>query len=245
MKNIAKKNGYYFNTESEKLEKFELVKAEFTLAEGTPVRYYCKLGGVDAVVESEDLVLYESEAAFKTGYRMAWTPLEPRELRNCMPIVHQLPKNKTWAFRNGKAEFIEVDDILLVYENGVFSVASGEKFYTSTKSVYMYNDYVVKEADGSERKVECVASKMALTDKQKELVERLNAIAREMYDAGLYVAYESDYGRIIVANNANTKDMRLDYEELEGYEDVSDFTVATDFDVAYRCCDDSLYAIFE
>lgn len=239
MKRIATLNeGYYFNEKTEKLEKYELIKAEFTLAEDELIRYYCKLGGAETVIESNDLVVYECEGCFKGGDR--WPLIEMSGLRN--PI-----KGQNWAFRNGKAEQVDMTTVGFTLDSRGIRVTSGEKFYASPTDVYKYNDYIVKEADGSERKVVSIASKMALNDKQKELVEELKQITEKMRKENLSLYFDTENNYLAVFNHENAEEYLCDYESHEdcGFVAVDDFAVPIQTHCSYYSYDDSYQIKFK
>ena len=216
--------GDYFNEKTEKLEKYELIKAEFTLAEDELIRYYCKLGGAETVIESNDLVVYRFEECFKSGDR--WPLVKMSDI--CNPT-----RGKDWAFRNGKAEQVDMTTVGLTLDSFGVRVTSGEMFYASPTDVYKYNDYIVKEADGSERKVVSISSKMALNDKQKALLGEFESVMEKMHKANLDLVYDTESYTLAVFNKENANESYCDYESHEdaGFIPVDEFKV----DIRSRC----------
>jgi hypothetical protein len=239
MKRIATLNeGYYFNEKTEKLEKYELIKAEFTLTEDELIRYYCKLGGTETVIDSNDLVVYRSEECFKSGDRC---PLVK------MSDIHIPTKKSDWAFRNGKAEQVDMTTVGFTLDNHGVRVASGEKFYATPTDVYKHNDYIVKEADGSERKVVSIASKMALNDKQKALLGEFEELISKMKEANLDLVYDTEECSLAVFNYENAVEKANSYDSYEddGYTAVDDFAVFVKGRCDYYGYDDSYQIKFK
>lgn len=238
---VTAKDGYFFNQTTKKLEKYELQFAEFYLDDETPTRYHCKLGGVSTTIEVKDLVLYSSENTFKGDHAIA-SIIPTGDIDRLIPN-HKT--GKTWAFVNGCAQEIGVNGIALIYDvDKGFMVASGEKYYASKWQVYRYNDYIVKDADGTERTVVSVASKMALSDKQMALLNEFKELAKRMEDAKMQLVFDADLFRVCIANMANTTEFTFDYEDLDDFTDVDEFMVHTDIKINHWGYDDTAYALF-
>jgi hypothetical protein len=222
---VTAKDGFYFNEETKKLESYELVKAEFTLAEDSPTYYHCKLGGVDKVIKTDHLVLFENEVAFECGNFIRST--EVGHIRN---IGRVLPWDNglTWAFIDGMAKQVDATTIGLTYEDYTVRVTSGEKYYSCKSEVYKWHDYVVKEADGSERTVVSPATLVGLTDEHKKLVSEWEALYDKMREAELEFLYDTDSGCIKVFHRNKDADIEVDYSDYssEGYTSC--------YDVAHR-----------
>lgn len=240
MKNIVTaKEGFYFNEETKKLESYELVKVEFTLAEDAPVCYYCKLGGVDKVIETDHLVLFANEAAFEHGNHFG--SVEVNKLHN---FRRALPYNnntgKVWAFVDGVAKQIDATTVGLTFDGFQVSVTSGEKYYATKSEVYKWHDYVVKEADGSERTVASPATLIGLTDEHKKLVNEWEALFAKMKEARLEFLYDTDSGYIKVFHRNENADIEVDYSDFsdEGYTSCHDVTYCSKVYATYFGDDD-------
>lgn len=242
MKNIVTaKEGFYFNEETKKLESYELVKAEFTLAEDTPVRYFCKLGGVNKVIETDHLFLFANEAAFKCGNH-----IDSQDVTRC-GVNRVLPFNtntgKTWAFVDGAAKQIDATTIGLTFDGFRVSVTSGEEYYHSKSEVYMWHDYVVKDADGSERTVVAPANIIALTDEHKKLVDEWESLYDKMKEAGLRLLFDTETCELKIYHSNKNADIQIDYCNLDedGFAECREMTYCSKVSATYFCGDDGLW----
>jgi hypothetical protein len=237
---VTAKEGFYFNEETKKLESYELVKVEFTLAEDSPTYYHCKMGGVDKVIKTDHLVLFENEVAFECGNFIRST-----EAVHLPSIGRALPWNNglTWAFVDGMAKQVDATTIGLTYEDYTVRVTSGEKYYSCKSEVYKWHDYVVKEADGSERTVVSPATLIGLTDEHKKLVSEWEALSKKMLEAGLEFLYCTESGRIMVFHRNKDADIEVDYTDLseDGFTACHDAVYRTDVNAIYLGCDDDIW----
>lgn len=245
MKQIVKANdGYLFNETSKKLEKYELIKIEFTPDDDTPTRYFCKLGGIETMIETDNLLLFNDEDMFKRGlFVPSKDAIDKYQLCRILP-VHDA--GLTWAFEDGMAVEVDAKTIGLTYQDNKTFISSGRKYYASKDEIFKYNDYIVKEADGTERVVVSPATKMALTDEHKSLLDKFNALVDEMRKADLTFVYDEPYGRIKVANLANVKSFDIDYSDgTDGRIVVDDFLVNTAICCSYTTDDYGVVVSFK
>ena len=63
---IQKNGGYMFNTVSKQLEKYEFISCKFNFLKNE-VQYKCRLGGVEKIIEDNNLKVYASESDYKKG----------------------------------------------------------------------------------------------------------------------------------------------------------------------------------
>lgn len=243
MKNIITANkGFYFNEETKKLESYELVKVEFTLAEDAPTYYHCKLGGVDKVIKTDHLVLFENAAAFECGNH-----IHSKEVNGLHNFRTALPFNINtgwvWAFVDGMAKQVDAATIGLTYDGFRVYVTSGEKYYGCKSDVYKWHDYVVKEADGSERTVVSPANIIALTDEHKKLVDEWESLYDKMTKAGLRLLYDTDSGDLRIYHKNDSADIQIDYCNLdeEGFTECREIPYCSKVSATYFCGDDGLW----
>lgn len=245
MKQIVKASeGYLFNETSKKLEKYELIKIEFTLDDNTPTRYFCKLGGIETMIETDNLLLFNDEDMFKRGlFAPSKDAIDKYQLNRILP-THGV--GLTWAFEDGMAIEVDAKTIGLTYQDYKTFISSGRKYYASKDEVFQYNDYIVKESDGTERVVVSPATKMALSDAQNELVDKFNALVVEMRQAHLDFIYDSSYGKVKVVNLTHAKSMNVDYYDHDnGGIPVDDFLVDTNIGCSYTNDDDAVIIEFK
>lgn len=238
MKKIITTDGYYFNEESEMLEKFELIKVVTCMSEGACANYHCKLGGVPTILHEkpqENIEIYENEEQYRSG-----VPMKKQEIPDHFLCNQYFEGNVVWAFIGGKATMVEVPTICVTFEKGKgYYVADGTKYYTTCEEVYKYNDYIVKEADGLERVVKCLASKMALTPEQKALVEEFKSLVERMEDAKMKLEYDIEGNELIAYNGHNPLTVTY-YGDDESGEDVTMFSETLMRNLGYISCDDKV-----
>lgn len=245
MKQIVKASeGYLFNETSKKLEKYELIKIEYTLDDDTPTRYFCKLGGVATMIEDNRLPLFHNEDEFKRGNSIpSKDAIDKYQLHRILPTHGS---GLTWAFEDGMAIEVDAKTIGLTYQDDKTFISSGRRYYSNKEEVFMYNDYIVKEADGTERVVVSPATKMALSDEHKLLVDKFNALVVEMRQAHLDFIYDSSYGKVKVVNLTHAKSMNVDYYDAD-YDGVpvDDFLVDTNISCSYTNDEDTVIIEFK
>ena len=234
---ISFKNGYLFNNESKKLEYFQFEKAEFSFHNGE-VKYFGKLGGADVVLD--DVKLYESEERFKMG----------QDFTNKETIndgEYQMRKI-AWVFRNGKAIPTPHDEKYVATRRWMVELANGERAYESAEEAYDFNNIVVKEADGTERVVECAYSKCKLTETQELYLTQLSALVEGMEKENLGFIYDERDGKVKVINKTRIERIETDcerYDTCEGWADVQNMYVPTAIHCSYTHDDDFVNAKFK
>lgn len=244
------KDGYVFNTESKQLEKCELIGVIFTLSEESPISYACKLGGVETtIIEDQEhpLWMYLDEEHYKTGHAIERVYMK-NTIQKVLPYTLDEQNNpKVWVFEMGEAKQICAKDILMRYtfKDGKCEVM-GIKCYESREDVYRHNDFIVKEDDGSERLVECIASKMKLTEEQCAIIKELEDVLQRTKDVGLRL-FHDEYNETLWAYNVlNTEQCISVYSSDAG--DYSDFERVDDFGISVKSsvwndyCDNSIMA---
>ena len=222
---ISFKNGYLFNNESQKLEYFQFEKAEFSFHNGE-VKYFGKLAGVDVVLD--DVLLYESEERFKQGQDCT----HKESISDGEYQMHKM----AWVFRNGKAISTPHDEKYVATKRYKVELANGERAYESSEEAYDFNDIVVKEADGTERVVECAASKCKLTETQELYLAQLFALVECMEKENLGFIYDARDGKVKVINTARIEKIEIDcgrYDACEGWADIQNMYVPTAIDCSY------------
>lgn len=212
MAKIATKNGYYFNEESNKLESFEIKRVIFTLKEDSLVKYECKLGGVDTTLESVALPIYATKEHFETDIK-----IELQTPRRCASISRIIPKDgKVWGFKNGQAYSVLSHDIELcatMGEDGVLTYSSlnGEEYYNSREDVFQNNDYIIKNADGTEQLVKCTASKMTFSEHQLAIIKELEEVLAKCKESKINFIVDTYNEDLVAYNSANNNGVRVSY----------------------------------
>lgn len=234
---ISFKNGYLFNNESQKLEYFQFEKAEFSFHNGE-VKYFGKLAGVDVVLD--DVLLYESEERFKQGQDCT----KKESISDGEYQMHKM----SWVFRNGKAIQTPHDEKYVATKRYRVELANGERAYESSEEAYDFNDIVVKEADGTERVVECAASKCKLTETQELYLTQLSALVECMEKEHLGFIYDERDGKVKVINKTRIEKIETDcdrYDACEGWADIQNMYVPTAIHCSYTHDDEFVNAKFK
>ena len=229
---VAPKQGYVFNEMSGKLESFEFIRCVFALNEDIPMTTYCKLGGVDAELQG-DFAVYDGENSFKINSRIEWSDANFWKLDQLLPN-HRRNKGKCWTFINGRADYVDVINELIEYADSKFSLVSGRTYYTRESEVYKFNDIIVKNADGSERIVESIATKMKFTPSQMSAIYDLRKAIEKVKGLGIRLGYDVESG-IMDAYNSAIGDVISDYDEQDEYIDCHNVCEMITDGIMYIC----------
>lgn len=198
-KKIKTQDGYVLNKETGKLEKYEFISARFTFQDDNKPIYRCKLGGKEMEIE-DDFDVYDSEKEFVFG-----------NINDCLTSVYfrmcGLYDNgsSAWYFEDGDAVPINRKNIPMEYKNGKLSFADGKKYYETRNAVFYNNDYIVVDENGNETQHESYNSKIKLTDKQNELLDKLSELISEIEHSNIELLYDRETGSLVAFNNANVR----------------------------------------
>ena len=231
-------NGYVFNDASGKLEYFQFEKAEFSFQD-CKVKYYGKLGGKEVVLDK--LEMYKTEEMFREGrvYKDAELKITEFNIES---------RGLVWVFRGGKAIRIPDDEKYIAVSRWEFYLASGEKAYKSAEDVYDNNNYIVKDSDGTERIVECAASKCKLTEIQELYLAQLAALIEGMEKENLGFIYDERDCKVKVINQTRIERIEMDcdrYDACDGWTDIKDMYVPTKIRCYYTHDDEYVNAKFK
>lgn len=247
MKSIFIKDGYLFNTESKKLEKFEVIKVHTTLAEDSCATYECKLGGVNAKITAtpqDNIAVYASEEDYQKGNVMQMNNICATDATKVYTR-----NGEYWVFENGTAKEIDINALAVTFEKGVgFYNTERKKFYASREDVYKHNDYIVKEADGSERVVECLANKVAPNKEQRELLNELASLIDKMKDNNMVLVYSTEDCQFFAYNKEKAEEFNIAYNDEKGWEDyekVAEFGVPVGCTINYIYSEDEVFMKFK
>ena len=230
-------SGYVFNEETKKLEYFQYEKAVFNFESGRIV-YYGKLGGVDAdIIASER---YKDEESFKRGMTFG--------SKQTIRLDEVQRRGLQYIFKDGKALPIPNN---YDYEIGTtywsMKLANGERAYASMEEAYDFNDFIVKEDDGTERVVKCAASKVALTDEQRLFIKQFNDLVAGMEQYGLGFIYDECDGMVKVINTSLIETMEFNFDRYsdEGWSDIKTMYEGTNLKCSFTHDDEHINAKFK
>jgi hypothetical protein len=237
-KKLAVEKGFVFNEDTNKLESYEFVSAEFNLMKTWTV-YHCKLGGKDAEIHDGGLKVYATTENYEKGIET-----KPSLIYQSMfeRLGINVATHTAWAFEDGEAVEKSVDDIVFVYDrNHKLSIKDGTKLYQTREDVFKYNDYVMVDENGMEHVVESIATKMRMTEEQMVLIQKLKETIDALSAKNIRLWYESDCEKLIAFNYNNSDDSYVGYapDMEEGYQSVYDFHEII-HSVGYIGCDDTL-----
>lgn len=222
---INSTNGYVFNIESKQLEKYEFINVRFTFSDCDTIVHECLLGGISKTLYG-DFNVYANNLDFEQEKVLPKENVDicNYRLRNTLPLVDKNGKYYTFAFVDGQAKEIPAQNIEICYNRNQFAVYDGTEYYQSAKDVYIHNDYIIKENDGTERIIKSAKTLTALTPEQMDAVEMLSNAFAVARNCGLFIAYDR-YDCIKVYNRNNIEDIRSDYDiyENEGEVDIYQF----------------------
>ena len=236
---LTTNSGYVFNEETKKLEYFDYEKSVFNFESGK-VFYHGKLGGVDSVIESMDR--YRDEESFKRG-----AILGGGDMKFTIQAVQNY--GLRYVFKDGQATPIPNDyDYEVEHSRWRVRLANGERAYASKEEAYDFNNIVVKEADGTERVVECAYSKCKLTETQESLLTQLEDLVASMEKENLSFIYDERDGKVKVINKTRIERIETDcerYDSCEGWADVQNMYVPTSLHCLYTHDDEYVNAKFK
>lgn len=198
-KKIKTQYGYVLNKETGKLEKYEFISARFTFQNDNKPIYRCKLGGKEMEIE-DDFDVYDSEREFVFGNINDYPSYV--YFHSCGLYDNGL---SAWYLEDGDAVPINRKDIPMEYKNNKLSFADGKKYYNTRNAVFYNNDYIVVDENGNETRHESYNSKIILTDKQNELLDKLSELISEIVHSNIELLYDRGAGSLVAFNNANVR----------------------------------------
>ena len=235
---LTTNSGYVFNEETKKLEYFDYEKAVFNFESGK-VYYHGKLGGVHAVIENSDR--YRDEESFKRGARLGGGDMTftIQGVQNC---------GLRYIFKDGQATPIPNDyDYEVERSRWRVRLANGKRAYASMEEAYDFNDFIVKDNDGTERVIKCAASKVALTDDQRLFIKQFNDLVAGMEQYGIGFIYDQRDGMVKIINNNLIEKIEFDCDRYsdEGWSDIKNMYEGTELKCSYTHDDEYINAKFK
>jgi hypothetical protein len=226
---LATKNGYVWSNELQKLVSYKFLWAEFNtdVEDKVVIKYHAVVGGVELDVEvpyKENLKVYENENAFKIGRTIPLTDTYVNN--NAMPYDDNGDGMgcATWIFQDGRARRVSTNDITLRYD-GIYHATP--RCYATEQDVYKHNDFTLVDEEGNERVVKSLASRMALTEEQKDLMQQMKDLVQQMVDSGLRFVGRVGVGDVAVVNandiNLYGSSYYSDYDGCENIVSVDEF----------------------
>lgn len=125
-----------------------------------------------------------------------------------------------WTFENGEPKQTPV--VVSRIHNG--ELAEGnvpDKFWSSKEKAFLYNEYKVVDEDGEEFIEQGIKKRLSLTDEQREIVNKLNAVFTEAVKAGIgFLWNRENCGDVEVYNTKDVEDLGYGVERYKNGERV-------------------------
>lgn len=199
---IASGNGWVFNESTQRLEKWEAEKCQFTLGSSI-VEYHGTLGGKPYKIKadvSDELRVFDSPEDFKEG-KAACSLFENAcdmyVFKRNIPVVIKKDDegNETfyaYIFKDGQAVYSNVKGMVCEYHFKSHEFKSETKCYASEKSVYEYNDFQILNEDGTTTIKKSLKTRLAFNDEQKALIDELGGLLDKLGSSGVCVVYDRE-----------------------------------------------------
>lgn len=208
---IQKNDGYVFNTVSKQLEKYEFISCKFNFIKNE-VQYKCRLGGVEKIIEDNNLTVYANESDYKRNsplgsYKLLFNDV----VKSAYGFIPQWYNDKpyAWEYKNGDAIQVDVSDITFsVNDNWKFSKDDNRQIYESRSRVFCFHDLIVKEGDGSIKVRKSPANSLLLNDEQKALIEEFQSVLQKLTSSDMKLMYNENNGKLYAVPMGNIQDIK-------------------------------------
>lgn len=221
-KQLATENGFVFNEDTNKLESYEFISAEFSFANNTVV-YHCKLGSKDAEIHDGVLKVYASTEKYEQGIEAKTYTIDDYAFRR---LNVNTQTRTAWVFENGEAIEKSADDMVFILDSNLnLSIKDGTRLYETREDVFKYNDYIVVNDQGMEHVVESIATKMKMTDAQMVAIQNLRDAIDALHLNNIRLCYDIEYEQLIAFNLNNSDNTYVGYapDMDEDYKSVREF----------------------
>lgn len=199
---IASGNGWVFNENTHRLEKWVAEKCKFTLGSSI-VEYDGTLGGKPYEIKADvndELRVFKSPEDFKDGnpnLDVFDNVYNQYIFKRNIPVVIKKDDegNDTfhaYIFKDGQAVYANVKGMVCEYDFKTKVFKSETKCYASEKSVYEYNDFQILNEDGTTTTKKSLKTRLAFNDEQKALLDELGGLLDKLKGSGVLVVYDRE-----------------------------------------------------
>lgn len=208
---IQKNDGYVFNTVSKQLEKYEFISCKFNFIKNE-IQYKCRLGGVEKIIEDNNLKVYASESDYKKDTPLGFCERFFNDAMHCAyGFTPQWNDGKpyAWEYKNGDATQVDISDITFSTNNNwEFEKDDSRQIYESHSRVFCFHDLIVKEGDGSIKVRKSPASRLLPNDEQKALIEELQSVLQKLTSADMKLMYNTDNVKLYAVPMGGIQDLK-------------------------------------
>lgn len=230
--NLANKNGYIFY--NGKLQWFEFVEALVDFNRGL-AQYTCKLGGeLCTLIMSECPEVYESEEHYKsktplTLAAIEWTGALSRVFGTYAKMeINESGECKLWQVENNVPIEVDAPKANFLYKNGTWRLeiqyVGKEKFFNSSEQAQMHCDLIIVEEDGTERIEKSAASRMLLSDEQKEAIRTIKTAIENAQRIGVKLLFDRECDDIYAFSSLEMETWEIDCRGYKNTEERVDYT---------------------
>lgn len=247
---IQKNDGYVFNTVSKQLEKYEFISCKFNFIKNE-VQYKCRLGGVEKIIEDNNLKVYASESDYKRNSPLGCCEWLFNDVMNrAYGFIPQWNDGKpyAWEYKSGDAMQVDISDITFsVNDNWEFGKDDNRQIYESHSRVFYFHDLIVKEGDGSVKVRKSPVSRLLLNDEQKALIEELQSVLQKLTSADMKLMYNTDNVKLYALPISNIQDLKTWDDDEEANIQIQDMIteIKSEGILSYTPDDGGLLAIFK
>ena len=251
------REGYIWN--NEKLTFFQIKNISLNFLTDT-VTYNGVMGGKDVKISNQKISIYKTEQDAMNDRAVC---LSSRSCADCFKkcfgsqsfiewrnVEENVQEPYMWCFKKSQPILCNVSGVSFVLPVEMkwfdkIKVDSAFPIYKNYEDVLNWNDFVVKEEDGSEHVHKAFFPMLTLTEEQKSLLSTLESTLKALSDSGAELFYFEDKCNLCVLNKKETDDMYAEYCG-EGAEDMYDVTdvvqeVSTPI-IRYINCESSIFA---
>lgn len=236
-------SGYMFNSDKDRLEKYEFISCRFNFATDTVI-YNCMLGGKESTISDNKLTIYSSEDNFKKGVKVGPTHIKFNSaMRRSYGFLPQWENGVpyAWSFEDGDAVKVNISNITFTaIKNNRIEKDDYHEIYETRERVFDFHDFTVKEADGTIRVVKSTASKLMLNDEQSFLIGKLQSVLKELAATNTKLVFDQAEGRLCAIPMHDVLELTpyLD-KDLKDFTDITDIITRIESDVIMGFYSDS------
>lgn len=158
---------------------------------------------------------------------------------------------RVWCFENGEPVLTPVAVNVIRHDKNGWEIIDGhlpENFWRTREEAIRYNEFKVVDEDGDVFIEQGIQKRLALTDKQQAIVDKISKLFKQAYGANIKFAWDRNYGGYLQAfNGEQVHDFGYDADQgvIPGDEKPLDEVVFTNTNICFSdyCSDENEYVI--